>query len=647
MTISTLKNDQHSKYRPDIDGLRAIAVLLVVGFHAFPEWVKGGFIGVDIFFVISGFLISSIIITNLRNDKFSISDYYLRRVRRIFPALLAVLFFCLVLGWFVLLPPEYAYLGEHIAAGAGFVSNWVLWRESGYFDVSAELKPLLHLWSLGIEEQFYIVWPILLWLAVVNRLNMTVVLLAIAAASFIFNIVQIGLEPISTFYLPWTRFWELICGALLANWMLHQQQQITSSNSIIIKNICSVIGLGLIAAGSVLITKEAMFPGWLALIPVVAAVLIIYSSTHTYINSLLLSNRVLVWIGLISFPLYLWHWPLLAFARILENETPGRYTRIAAVLLAIVLAWLTYLVIERPIRFGKARQYKTILLCTLMTLVGGAGYLVYANDGLKNRYPDSYQLYVEKIDFKWPSYVRFDQCHIQSHNLSEHSEICRETKHPLIAIWGDSHASSLYPGFKKLQESQDIGVEQLTTAGCPPLMNLQDLRFKKNCNEINQSVLKTITLDQPEILILHAAWRHEQYPLTDQELSRKLKSTIQTIQSKLPKVKIVLLGPTPRWKGDPQSESFRYLRALVSKKDTVPQIQMAEKLNDIEKVLKTVATDTRVEYVSVTDALCNAEGCLARTSDRPEDFTSIDYGHLSKSGSEYLIEQLASKLLTN
>jgi hypothetical protein len=388
-----------------------------------------------------------------------------------------------------------------------------------------------------------------------------------------------------------------------------------------------------------------MFPGWLALIPVIAAVLIIYSNTHAYLNSLVLSNRLLVWIGLISFPLYLWHWPLLSFARILENETPDRYIRIAAVLLALFLAWLTYLVIERPIRFGKAYQYKTILLCTSMALIGGAGYLVYADAGLKSRYPDSYQLYVEKIDFKWPSFVRFDQCHIQSHNLSEHNAICRETKHPLIAIWGDSHASSLYPGFKKLQERLDIGVEQLTTAGCPPLMDLQDLRYKKNCNEINQSVLKTITADQPELLILHAAWRHEQYPLTDQELSEKLKFTIQTIQSKLPKVKIVILGPTPRWKGDPQSESFRYLRVLVSKKDTVPQMQKAEKLNNIETVLKTVSTDTGVEYVSLTDALCNTDGCLARTGERPEDFTSIDYGHLSKSGSEYLIEQIVPKLL--
>ena len=644
MTVQ--KNSQHSKYRSDIDGIRAIAVLLVIGFHAFPEWVKGGFIGVDVFFVISGFLISTIIITNLNNNTFSLSDFYGRRVRRLFPALIVVLLFCLVLGWFVLLPQEYAYLGEHIAAGVAFISNWVLWRESGYFDFSAELKPLLHLWSLGIEEQFYIVWPILLWIVISKRLNIIAVLLVSAAVSLIFSISLTGSDPIAAFYLPWTRFWELIFGALLANWMMRNQNQDESRKSYVIKNICSVAGLSLIVLGSLLITKDSKFPGWLALIPVIGTSLLIYSNTQAYLNSFVLSNRVLVWIGLISFPLYLWHWPLLVFARILENETPSRYIRITTVLLSILLAWLTYTAIEKPIRFGKANSYKTLVLSILMVIIGCAGYLVYANGGLKSRYPDSYQRYVEKIDFKWPDYVRFDQCHIQSHNLSNHSEICRETKRPLIVIWGDSHASSLYPGFKKLQEVRDIGVQQLTTAGCPPILDLKELRYKKNCNEINQSVLKTLTADQPEILILHAAWTHEQYPLTDDELNQKLKVTIQKIQSKLPNTQIIILGTTPRWKGSPQSESFRYLRGLINKKDPVRMLQTAEKLNDIDKILKIVATDTSVEFVSVIDALCNVDGCLARTSDLPEDFTAIDYGHLSKAGSVHLVKEIENKLFS-
>ena len=472
-------------------------------------------------------------------------------------------------------------------------------------------------------------------------------LLVSAAASLILSIAQTGSDPIAAFYLPWTRFWELICGALLANWMMYKQKQNDSSTSYVLKNICSVVGLSLIVLGSFLITKESKFPGWLALVPVAGACLLIYSTTQAHLNSAVLSNRVLVWFGLISFPLYLWHWPLLVFARILENETPNRYIRIAAVFLSIFLAWLTYIAVEKPIRFSKTTTYKTIALCIMMLLIGCAGYFVYANNGLKNRYPDSVQLYVEKIDFKWPDYVRFDQCHIQSHNISNHSDICRETKRPLIAIWGDSHASSLYPGFKKLQERRNFGVEQLTTAGCPPILDLKDLRYKKNCNEINQSVLKTITADQPEILILHAAWRHNQYPLTDEELKVKLKLTINKIQTELPNTSIIILGTTPRWKGDPQAESFRYLRGLINKKDAVPKMQVAEKLNDIEKILKLVSNDVGVEFVSVVNTLCNGESCIARISDLPEDFTAIDYGHLSKSGSEYLIKQIENKLFSN
>src|SRR4030065_1483737 len=178
----------HPKYRADIDGLRAIAVLSVVGFHASPYWIRGGFVGVDIFFVISGFLISSIILSNLSKGTFSFAEFYARRIKRIFPALILVMATCYVFGWFVLLPDEYKQLGKHIIAGAGFVSNFCFWQEAGYFDNSADTKPLLHLWSLGIEEQFYIVWPLLLYLALKRRFNFLFLAITIFAISFSVNV---------------------------------------------------------------------------------------------------------------------------------------------------------------------------------------------------------------------------------------------------------------------------------------------------------------------------------------------------------------------------------------------------------------------------------------------------------------------------
>ncbi|MDP3004588.1 acyltransferase, partial [Methylotenera sp.] len=213
----------HPKYRPDIDGLRAVAVLSVVIYHAFPKFIRGGFIGVDIFFVISGFLISTIIFGSLERNSFNFIEFYSRRIKRIFPALLLVLTASFVFGWFALLADEYKQLGKHIAGGAGFISNFLFWKESGYFDNAAETKPLLHLWSLGIEEQFYIVWPLLLWLAWKKRFNLLTITILVAVISFALNISKVHSDAVAAFYSPQTRFWELLVGSVLAYMTMHRR----------------------------------------------------------------------------------------------------------------------------------------------------------------------------------------------------------------------------------------------------------------------------------------------------------------------------------------------------------------------------------------------------------------------------------------
>ena len=223
MSKNIEQSQVHPKYRPDIDGLRAIAVLLVVAFHAYPNSVKGGFIGVDIFFVISGYLISTIIFANLQNNTFSFKDFYIRRIRRIFPPLILVLFSSLVFGWFGLIPDEYAELGRHIFGGATFTSNIILWNEAGYFDNSIELKPLLHLWSLGVEEQFYILWPFLIWSAWRLDFDVLKTIFAVGVASFCLNIYMAKENAVIDFYSPLTRFWELLSGAALS-WLMLQKR---------------------------------------------------------------------------------------------------------------------------------------------------------------------------------------------------------------------------------------------------------------------------------------------------------------------------------------------------------------------------------------------------------------------------------------
>lgn len=386
------------KYRPDIDGLRALAVLSVVGFHAFPNWIKGGFIGVDIFFVISGFLISTILLEGLEKDSFSFLEFYKRRVKRIFPALILVLFFCLTLGWYALFPVKYKQLAKHISGGAGFISNFLLWHDTGYFDNTADTKPLLHLWSLGIEEQFYIIWPFLIWFAWKNKFSILKLTILVILISFLLNAKGINSNAVATFYSPQTRFWELLSGSLLAwlgvnkDYVLQKLKRkgawfsTQESMATILKNALSFFGILIILSGLYGYSKDTVYPGVWALAPVLGALCIIMAGKNTLVNHYLLSNPILVWIGLISYPLYLWHWPLLSFARIITDDVPDRKIRILAVGISIILAWVTYKWIEKPIRSGLHERLKVNFMVIFMIVLAGFGMCIWHYNGFDYRH---------------------------------------------------------------------------------------------------------------------------------------------------------------------------------------------------------------------------------------------------------------------
>jgi len=342
-------------WRPDIDGLRALAVFAVFAFHAFPKLkvFKGGFVGVDVFFVISGFLISSILYTQLAKGTFSFWDFYSRRIRRIYPALLVVLAGCLGVGWFYLLADEYMQLGKHIAGGAGFVANIVLFFEEGYFNNAAVTKPLLHLWSLGIEEQFYIIWPLILWLTWKIRKNALFwAALVIAAISLAMNLYWFMTRSEMAFFLPHTRIWELLSGALLAWGSLNWKEKAGIIKARLggekISHVLSIVGVALFMV-SIAFMQEKGFPGWQAILPVVATVLIIMAGKDAILNRWVLSNRVLVWFGLISYPMYLWHWPLISMKWVISLRAPTATYGIVAFVACTLLAWLTTRFIEQPL----------------------------------------------------------------------------------------------------------------------------------------------------------------------------------------------------------------------------------------------------------------------------------------------------------
>ena len=375
----------HLKYRPDIDGLRGVAVLAVVLYHAFPDWFPGGFIGVDIFFVLSGFLITSIITKNLTRQTFGFIDFYSRRIKRIFPALLVIFVFTYALGWFVLLPHEYQQLGKHIAGGAGFISNFILWNEAGYFDNTAITKPLLHLWSLGIEEQFYFVWPLILWAAYKKKVNWLAVTLVLVIISFVWNVALVNNDPIATFYSPFTRVWELLIGAALA--YASNEDGLSLKKSKFPISLVAICAIGALLFSVFLFHKKMAFPGYWALIPTISAAVLIYAGSNSKITQSLLSTRVLVWLGLISFPLYLWHWPLISFARIIEGEQLTAKALTLIVGLSIALSWLTYALIEKPIRYGGKSIAKVTGLVIALTVIGYVGLNTYSRNGLDFRGP--------------------------------------------------------------------------------------------------------------------------------------------------------------------------------------------------------------------------------------------------------------------
>uniref|UniRef100_UPI0040487A81 acyltransferase family protein n=1 Tax=Orrella sp. TaxID=1921583 RepID=UPI0040487A81 len=661
----------HPKYRPDIDGLRAIAVLSVVAFHAFPSSVRGGFIGVDVFFVISGYLISSIIFENLDKGTFSFSEFYSRRIRRIFPALLLVLIACFAFGWFVLLADEYKQLGKHIAAGAGFISNFILWNEAGYFDNSAETKPLLHLWSLGIEEQFYIVWPLLLWFAWKRKFNLLTITTIVAVASFVLNLKGVNQDMVSTFYSPQTRFWELLSGSLLAWFTLYKKDTFTGikrkinvwlsrfvysekqvSDSKTLANLLSFVGLLLLLYGFWRINKDLSFPGKWALVPVLGAVLIITAGSKAWFNRTILSNKLAVWFGLISFPLYLWHWPILSFARIVESEVPSRNIRIAAVVLSIVLAWVTYKLIERPLRFGKHGNVKVAALVLLMAIVGYVGYNTYERDGLRFR-----AIFKEKafnaVAFEWPD-IKNKTPDCLSKISPYTSGYCVFSKGlPIkVALIGDSHANAIYDYVRDYYARRGIGVIQLGQGGCPPFLGVE--RDASNCPKIMNDVVsylennKDITRvfvtgrfaatlsgvnfggETPPNFYSLRSVANPDITNRSQIFEEGFKAIISRLLSSKKDVTVIL--DLPELDFNPKS----CLNRVVGNNCLMEKFKVVERQSAYRQIISNVASQYKFNVIDLVDAFCIENYCNVKSNAK---ILYRDTHHLGIWGNEFLSER--------
>lgn len=362
-----------------------MAVLATILTHTFPGIFPGGFIGVDVFFVISGFLISSIILRNIFQGNFSYSIFYYRRIRRIFPALIIILIFCLIVGFFMLSKDEYFLLGKHTFLSSIFVSNYIFSKEFGHFKATTELKPLSHLWSLCIEEQFYILFPCIL--VFFFKRNLFFILIILFFVSFTLNIFMIKIDSNATFYLLPTRIWELTCGSIIAYYNFLKEESVerkiiflnnfSGNSSTFIAEALSLIGFILFFYSVMFIHGNINYPGWYALLPTLSSCLIIIAGPQALINRRIFSDKDIVRVGLISYPLYLWHWPILIFSQGLTNyfsNTLKIYIKIFSIFASIFLAWATYNFLEKPIRLNKRLEAKNLLI--VLIVIGLIGYVI-------------------------------------------------------------------------------------------------------------------------------------------------------------------------------------------------------------------------------------------------------------------------------
>lgn len=496
------------RYRPDVDGLRAVAIIPVVFYH-YGFWpFTGGFVGVDIFFVISGFLITGLIHREMVEGRFSIRHFYERRIRRIFPALFAMLAVASVAAAVILFPSDFERYADSLFATAFFASNFEFWREVGYFDVGAEWKPLLHLWSIAVEEQFYLLFPALLLLVGIrSRRKLLIVTGALFVLSLAFSVWAVTNAPSTAFYLLPSRFWELMLGALLALVQLPQP-----SSRVVRENI-GIAGFIMIGSAIFTYNRWQPFPGEYALLPCVGAALLIYAGGTQTLAHRLLSAKPVVFVGLISYSLYLWHWPLLVFTQIALNRVLLPWESCALVALSVALATFSWRFIEQPIRrrttMGRGPLFAGA--ATAMALTALCGFGVASADGLPQRMqPEIRKILAEEGNHE----PRMDICFgLTAHDVRE-GRLCRigsmQARTPSFILWGDSHADALLPAIQKAAEEHGRAGLFAATNSCAPLLGVMRPDAKP-CKPFNDAVAKLAVRSSIHDVILDARWSKNAY----------------------------------------------------------------------------------------------------------------------------------------
>ena len=616
------------KYRPDIDGLRAIAVGSVVAFHTFPNFFKGGYVGVDIFFVISGYLISGIIVDAVERDRFSYLDFYIRRIRRIFPALVIVITATLVVGWYVLLPDEFERLGKHLAAGAGFATNLVLWSEAGYFDVSSDTKPLLHLWSLAIEEQFYILWPLILGLVWRRKRGLLVATLSIAAISFAYNVISVVHHPVAAFYSPLARFWELMLGGILAylvrqkgEWLAQFRAQRAAG------------GLLLIGVSVFALNREFAFPGYWALFPTVGAFLVISAGFTNWISRHVLGNRLMVGVGLISYPLYLWHWPILVFAKIVKGGLLTPTDRITAIAASVALAFLTYRFIEYPIRHSSTlRIPQSIIaqgLAAAMAGAGALGFLIFTgtiDSRLRNE--NITQILAASYDWQYPPVAA------ENHSFGELRYFRESSKLDSYTLFvGDSNMEQYAPRIDRVIKDNAAAVNGAIMVGNQQWCNflIDIILGVDRCPSATAQLRALINADSTHAVAFAESWINDEDALRNPDNQQRFVRYLRSIADNK-RVYLILNIPNGEELAPTNMFAGSRLREITAK--PVASIsfdfgRFEQRYAAINNILSTIAEQSDATLIDPIPYLCPQAHCPVFDADgRP---LYLDAAHLTRS----------------
>ena len=655
-------------FRTDINGLRALAVVSVVAFHADRAWLPGGFVGVDIFFVISGFLISRIILAECAAGRFSLAMFYAKRAKRILPALLAVVSFVWIVGWWRTAPTQFRDIGGDLLGNSYFTVNFWLMRLAGvggYFGADTAAKPLLHLWSLSIEEQFYLVWSVLLLtLFKLNERLVPVVILSIFAASFVFSIVLTQSDPIGAFYLPWTRAWELALGALIAYREVFWLETLPYPSRPI-ANIGAGLGVALMLSAFLFMNETQLFPGWLAAIPTCGCALVI-AHPGSYLGEVALGNRVAGFFGAVSYPLYLWHWPLFAFAHIWPGVIPTTPVLVALAGVAVCLAALTFRLIELPAaaEFRRRPFATALVLLSLLALTGIVGRLTYDAKGFPSRFPPLVARIFD-YDTNGAEGERLMRCFYQRdearYSLEEerkraarffednHCAAVEDPRKPTILIVGNSHAAHLFAGLAEAYAGR-ANILTLSSVFCAPLVENvamdRGVAGTPRCRAINDYVFQKIEAIKPDVLIVggyfaqydhEANWRYPGY--LDALVAGARRLHADGVRS------IIVAGQVPTW--------APILPILVGR--DVLEHGEAPEFSRIGVRPNSLATDRAlaaedwgegVVYVSQAAKLCGAMGCRRVIgANLPEDLLAVDYGHYSLKGSVFAVRTILAPII--